>query len=376
MSFSIVKVRTTKEKIKFIKSQWNFYKNDKNWVPPIIADRQKLLNTDKNPFFKHSEIQLFYAEKDDGEILGRIAAITNENHNKTHNDKTGFFGFFECINDQSVADELFLLAENWLKERGKDKVIGPENPSMNDEVGLLINAFDAPPVILSTYNPEYYANLIENAGYKKAKDLFAFKLTQSSYKTEKVQKLQGIIRERYKLTIRELNLKDKNQFRKDIETFKEIYNKAWVPNWGFVKWTDEEFNFIAEDLKMIADPSLAIIAESNSKPIGFGIAVPNINEYLIKNKRGSLIGALIQSLLNKNKIKSMRILALGLIPEYHKSGIDGVIYYELGERGVKAGFDWAEASWVLEDNLPMIKGLTTSMNAEKYKTYRLYEKEI
>lgn len=376
MSFKIVRVGTIREKDKFIKSQWNFYKNDKNWVPPVIADRRKLLDTNKNPFFKHSEIQLFYAENDDGNIICRIAAITNENHNKTHNDKTGFFGFFECINDQNVANELFLAAEKWLKERGKDKVIGPENPSMNDEVGLLIDGFDTPPVILSTYNPQYYVNLIENAGYKKSKDLFAFKLTQSSYKTEKVQKLQGIIRERYKLTIRELNFKDKNQFRKDIETFKDIYNKAWVPNWGFVRWTDEEFNFIAEDLKMIADPSLVIIAESKSKPIGFGIAVPNVNEYLIKNKKGSLLGALVQSILHKNKIESMRILALGLIPEYQKSGIDGVIYYELGERGVKAGFKWAEASWVLEDNLPMIKGLTTSLNAEKYKTYRLYEKGI
>ncbi len=376
MNVKIVKVVTKKDLDKFIKSQWNFYKNDKNWVPPVIADRRKLLDTNKNPFFKHSEIQLFYAENDDGNIIGRIAAITNENHNKTHNDNTGFFGFFECINDQNVANELFSAAEKWLKELGKDKVIGPENPSMNDEVGLLIDAFDTPPVILSTYNPQYYVNLIENAGYKKAKDLFAFKLTQSSYKTEKVQKFQGIIRERYKLTIRELNLKDKNQFRKDIETFKDIYNKAWVPNWGFVRWTDEEFNFIAEDLKMIADPSLVIIAESKSIPIGFGIAVPNVNEYLINNKNGSLLGALVQSILHKNKIESMRILALGLIPEYQKSGIDGVIYYELGERGVKAGFNWAEASWVLEDNLPMIKGLTTSMNAEKYKTYRLYEKGV
>lgn len=376
MKFNIVKVRTNQEKNRFIKSQWNFYKNDKNWVPPVLADRRKLLNTEKNPFFRHSEIQLFYAQDESNEIIGRIAAITNENHNKTHNDKVGFFGFFECINEQKVADGLFAEAEKWLKNRGFDTVIGPENPSMNDEIGLLIDAFDLPPVILSTYNPEYYIYLIENAGYRKAKDLYAFKLTQSSYQTEKVKRLQAIIRERYKLTIRELNLKDKNQFKKDIESFKEIYNQAWVPNWGFVKWTDEEFNFIAEDLKMIADPSLVIIAEVGSKPVGFGIAVPNVNEYLIKNRNGSLLGALFHSIWNKNKIKSMRILALGLIPEYQKSGIDGVIYYELGERGVKAGFEWAEASWVLEDNEPMIKGLTSSMNAEKYKTFRLYEKKI
>ncbi|MCX7737219.1 MAG: hypothetical protein N2319_10960 [Candidatus Kapabacteria bacterium] len=376
MNFKIVKVDSEKKKDIFIKSQWNFYKNDKNWVPPIIFDRKKLLNIKKNPFYQHSEIQLFYAENNNGDVVGRIAAITNDNHNKTHNDNTGFFGFFECINNQNVADELFSYAESWLKEKGKNKVIGPENPSMNDEVGLLINAFDSPPVILSTYNPEYYINLIENSGYKKAKDLYAFKLTPSSYKTDKVQRLQAIIRERYNLTIRELDMKNKAQFMKDISTFKEIYNKAWVPNWGFVKWTDEEFNFIADDLKMIANPSLVIIAEVNSTPVGFGIAVPNINEYLIKNKKGSLLGALFLSMLYKNKIQSMRILALGLIPEYQKSGIDGVIYYELGERGVKAGFKWAEASWVLEDNEPMIKGLTISMNAERYKVYRLYEKDI
>lgn len=376
MNFKIVKVDSEKKKNIFIKSQWNFYKNHKNWVPPIIFDRKKLLNVHKNPFYQHSEIQLYYAENNNGDVIGRIAAIINDNHNKTHNDSTGFFGFFECINNQNVADELFAYTESWLKEKGKNKVIGPENPSMNDEVGLLINAFDTPPVILSTYNPEYYISLIENCGYKKAKDLYAFKLTPSSYKTDKVQRLQAIIRERYNLTIRELDMRNKAKFMKDISTFKEIYNKAWVPNWGFVKWTDEEFNFIADDLKMIADPSLVIIAEVNSTPVGFGIAVPNINEYLIKNKNGSLFGALFLSMLYKNKIKSMRILALGLIPEYQRSGIDGVIYYELGERGVKAGFKWAEASWVLEDNEPMIKGLTSSMNAERYKVYRLYEKDI
>ena len=375
MDLKIIAVETNKDKMRFIKSQWLFYKDDKNFVPPVISDRKKVLDTEKNPFYKHSKIQLFLAVSGD-HIVGRIAAIINDNHNITHNDKIGFWGFFECIDDQKVANALFNACGKWLKDRNMTAMRGPENPSMNDEIGLLIDGFDSPPVIMMTYNPQYYIKLVEGAGFTKAKDLYAYILHQESYLTDKMIRFQQLIRDRHKVTIRQINMKNKAEFLKDVETLKSIYNAAWMPNWGFVKWTSEEFDFVAGDLKMIADPETAIIAESNGKIAGFALALPNVNEAFIHNKSGGMIGALYHLLTKKKKINMTRIIALGVLPEFQKTGIDAVLYYEVGTRGESIGRKVGEASWILEDNEMMNRGLTTTMNAKVYKTYRLYDKNL
>jgi len=375
MNFIIKPVETKAERMRFIRCQWDFYKNDPSWVPPIIADRVKLLDTEKNPFYKHSVMQLFLAVSD-GKIVGRIAAIINDNHNRTHKDKVGFFGFFECIDNQEVANALFDTAADWLKSRGMDTMRGPENPSQNDEVGLLMDAFDKPAVILMTYNPEYYIKLVENYGFKKAKDLWAYILDMNTYLTEKIVRMQNIIRERYQLVIREVNFKNKEQFKKDVDSFKEIYNSAWQPNWGFVKMTDEEFDFLAADLKTIADPKFAFLVESKGKVVGFALGLPDINQCLIHNRNGSLLGAIWHLLTKKKKITLLRIIVLGVLPEYQKTGIDAVMYYEFALRGREKGITHGEASWILEDNEMMNRALTVTMNGKVYKTYRLYEKGI
>ncbi len=360
---------------KFIKCQWNFYKNDPNFVPPLIADRMKLLDKEKNPFFKHADMQCFLAEHE-GKIVGRIAAITNGNHNKIHNDNIGFFGFFECINDQEVSNELFDTAAHWLREKGKDAMRGPVNPSQNDECGLLIDPFDQPPTVLMPYNPKYYMDLISNYGLQKAKDLYAYLLEYDDYRTPKLERIQDAIKKRYKTTIRNVNFKDKEQFRKDVETLKQIYNAAWEPNWGFVKMTDKEFDFLAEDLKQVAEPELAFIVETDGEPAGFALGLPDINQLLIKNKKGGLLGAAWQLMTKKSKIDKFRIIVLGVIPEYQSKGLDSVMYYEFGERGPKLNMLKAEASWVLEDNEKMNRGLTVTINAKRYRYYRIYEKKI
>jgi len=376
MQIEIKEISTKSEKLKFIKSQWLFYKDDPNFVPPIISDRYKLIDTEKNPFYKHSELKLFMAFDSSGNILGRIAGIINYNHNKTHNDKTGFFGFFECVNNLDVARKLLEQVESWLYQKGFDTVIGPENPSMNDEVGLLIQGYDSPPVIMMPYNPKYYIDLIEGSGYTKAKDLYAYLLEPHTFTSEKMLRLQDVIRKRYEVTIREVDFSNKKNFWRDVEILKDIYNSAWVPNWGFVKWTDEEFNYIAKDLKLIAEPKLALIAESKGKVAGFGLALPNINECLIYNKKGSTLGALYHILTKKKKIQFVRIIALGVKPEFQKTGIDSILYYELGTRGIQLGYRYGEASWILEDNELMNKGLTSTMSAKVYKIYRLYQKKL
>lgn len=376
MNIEIKEISTKKEKIRFIKSQFQFYQDDPNFVPPIISDRYKMIDTEKHPFYKHAELKLFMAFDSKGDVLGRIAGIINHNHNKTHNDKAGFFGFFECVNNLDVAKKLFEQVENWLFNKGYDTVLGPANPSMNDEVGLLIDGFDSPPVIMMAYNPRYYIDLVEGAGYSKAKDLYAYLLEPHTFTSDKMLRLQEVVRRRYDVTIREVDFSNKKNFWRDVEIFKEVYNSAWVPNWGFVRWTDEEFYFLAKDLKLIAEPKLALIAESKGKVAGFGLALPNINECLIYNKSGSTLGALYHILTKKKRIQFVRIIALGIKPEFQRTGIDSVLYYELGTRGIQLGYRYGEASWILEDNEMMNKGLTSTMNARVYKTYRIYQKKL
>lgn len=371
----IIVVKTQSDLKRFIKSQFNFYKNDENFVPPLMMDRLKLLNKDKNPFFKHSKMELLMIE-DNGKITGRIAAIINDNHNKTHNDKVGFFGFFECENNQETANILFDEASKYLKSNGMTEMRGPVNPSMNDESGLLIDGFDSPPVVLMTYNPKYYIDLIEGYGLSKIKDLYAYHLINEEYVSEKLERMQSIVRKRNSLTIRSMNFSNKKQFKQDVETLKYIYNNAWEPNWGFVKMTDEEFDFLANDLKTIADPDYALIAEINGKPAGFALALPDINQCLIHNKNGSLLPGIWHLLTKKKKINLLRIIVLGILPQYQRTGADAVLYWELGTRGKPKGIEYGEASWILEDNEMMNKGLTTTMLGKVYKTYRIYQKEI
>ncbi len=375
MSIEIKKVNDASGKKKFVNCQWNFYEGNPNWVAPIKMDRLKLLNEEKNPFYKHAEIQLFLAYEGK-EIVGRIAGITNANHNEIHKDKVGFFGFFESIDNQEVANKLFEAAEKWLKSKGMTDIRGPVNPSTNDEVGLLIDAFDMPPVILMTYNPPYYQKLIENYGFKKEKDLLAYILHHDTYASEKLTRMQQIVRDRKGITIRALNFKDSKKFKADVKTLKEIYNAAWQPNWGFVKMTDEEFDFLANDLKTIAEPKLTIIAEIKGKPVGFALSLPDINQSLIYNKKGGIFGAVWCLLTKKKKIDLTRIIVLGLLPEYQSSGIDAVLYHEIGETAFELGMPKGEASWILEDNEMMKRGLETTMKGDVYKTYRIFQKSI
>jgi GNAT superfamily N-acetyltransferase len=371
-SISIKTVRSKNDLMQFIKFQWEIYKGDSNWVPPLIIDRKKILNKEKNPFFKHSEAEYFLAERD-GKLVGRIAAIKNDLHNKHHNDKVGFFGFFECINDQEVADALFNKAKEWLQSKGLNKMRGPANPSSNDEYAMLLEGFDSPALLLMTYNPSYYLELCNNYGLKKAKDLYAYKLeNKKTTSSEKVKRVAEIASKRYGLKISQLNMKE---FDKEVEKVKFVYNKSWEPNWGFVPMTDEELDAMAKDLKPIVEPSLVLFGEINGNLVGFALVMPDYNE-IFKTMNGKLLPfGFIKLLTQKKKIKKCRIIALGIIPEYQKKGLDAAFYWEIVNRAHNVGIDWGEASWVLEDNDMMNRGLET-LNGDIYKKYRIYEIDI
>ncbi len=369
--FNVRPVRSSADEKKFIRLPWKIYANNPHWVPPLLMDRKKLIDRKNNPFYKHAEMELFLAERK-GEVVGRIAAIVNHNHIQEHEEDIGFFGFFESVDDKAVARALFDHTGEWLKGRGVTAMRGPASPSVNDEYGILVDGFQYPPAVLMSYNPPYYPMLVEAAGLVKAKDMYAFRLVEATFATDKLRRVSEMVKTRQGLTIRTLNMKD---FDNEVRTIRELYNKGWSRNWGEVPMTDEEFMYSAKDLKTIVDPNLVLIVESKGVPVGFALTLPDLNQVMIRNKGGYLIPFLIRYLLFRKKINAARIVILGVLPEYLNTGIGGVLFYETGTRAVARGYPTGEASWILEDNVMMIRGAEL-MNGERYKTYRIYEKAL
>jgi GNAT superfamily N-acetyltransferase len=361
-------VLTKKDEMTFIKFQWDPYQGNQHWVPPLLMDRKKLIDRNHNPFYQHARMEMFLAEND-GDVVGRIAAIVNDNHNKEHNENIGFFGFFESIDDQRVASALLDTAKNWLKKQGVKAMRGPASPSVNDDYGLLIDGFDKSPAILMTYNPPYYAKLIEGYGLTKIKDLYAYQVHKDKVLNERLQRVSEAIKQRERVTLRTLNMKN---FAAEVVTIRELYTRGWAKNWGSVPMTEAEFAYVAKDLKALVDPEIVFFAEIDGKAVGFGLSLPDYNLLLKDNKRGWLIPALFRILLFRKRIDAVRIMILGVLPEYAKSGIGGLLFYETAIRCIRRGYPQGEASWVLEDNLMMNRG-AEMLNAEKTKTYRLYQ---
>jgi hypothetical protein len=370
----IYSVRSEKDRMRFIKLQWKIYKDEPYWVPPLIMDRKKILDTKKNPFYQHAEIEMFLAEQN-GELVGRIAAIKNDLHNKTHNDKVGFFGFFECINNQEVANALFDTAKVWLKEKGLNIMRGPANPSSNDEWGMLLEGFEDEPRLLMTYNPKYYLDLCEHYGLHKIKDLYAWKLESDKVLgSDKLRRVQEIAKKRAGLKITQLDMKN---FDKELEKVKYVYNKAWAPNWGFVPMTDAELDAMAKDLKPLVEAKLVLFGEIDNKLIGFALTMLDYNQ-IFKNMNGHLFPFnFLKLYTQKKKITWSRIITLGIIPEFQKRGLDSVFYWEIVNRARELGIKLGEASWILEDNEMMNRGAGESvMKGDLYKKYRLYDIKI
>lgn len=369
----IVQVNSKKELGAFIDFPHDLYKNDPNYVPELFIAQRDLLTT--HPFHKHSSLQTFLAYDGD-KITGRIAAILNNNHNSYNKRNDGFFGFFDCINDQETADLLFDAAVKWLKAKGVDqKIIGPVNFSTNEACGLLIKGFDSPPMLMMTYNYPYYIDLIEKAGYSKQIDLIAWHWDGDAYDDKSVRLLNAL-QERLKrnnIIIRRVNLKN---FKEEVAKVREVYNSAWDQNSGFVPFTDEEFAHLAKDLKLILDEDFVWVAEQDNKIIGFGLALPNFNEIFQTIKRGRLLPTgIFKLLLNKKKIKSIRIYALGVVDGYRKMGIEACIYGSIIREYKRKGLQHAEAGWTLENNV-LINEAILAIKGDPYKTYRIYEKQI
>ncbi|MBW6514778.1 MAG: GNAT family N-acetyltransferase [Candidatus Syntrophosphaera sp.] len=369
---TIKAVSSKKDLSNFIMLPFALYKNDPNWVPPLISDQKKFFSPAHNPFFEHSEARLFLAQRD-GKTIGRITAHTNTQHNKEHQDNIGFFGFFECIDDQEAADALFRAAWDWNKAKGKTAIRGPLNFTINDEVGLLIDGFDTPPMLMMTHALPYYQALCENSGLAKAMDLYAFYSDRSTI-PERLERMYELLLKRTGVTIHTLS-RNKKQCRKDLETIFRIYTEAWQYNWGAVPLTEKEFQHLVDSLLPLADPDLILFAELDGRPVGFSMALPNYNEVLkVMNGRVNPL-TIIKALLAKRKITTTRAITMGVIKEYQNRGIDTIFHYISYRNAIPKNLFHSEFSWVLETNTMMIR-VAEMLGSRAYKTYRIYEKPI
>ncbi len=355
----------------FVNFPYRMFARDPYWTGEFIKDTTHLLST-SHPFWNHGERKLFLAWRD-GQITGRIAAIINRAHNSFHNDNCGFYGFFDCENRKETAAALFEAAESWLKKKGFDNIIGPVNPSTNETCGTLIDSFNMPPMIMMPYNPPYYAELTEAAGYTKAKDLFAFRIDPNAGLPAKYQKLlDRIVKRNEGLRIQKVDIKNIDT---EISRLKSIYNEAWEKNWGFVPMTSEEFDELARSVKQVLKPELLYFAMYGNEPAGFVLILPNLNPAL-KTANGKLnIFNIFRFLMAMRKTDSGRMLTLGVKKEYRNRGLELLLIKQAMVSASELGWKWGEMSWTLEDN-DLINNTIYAVGGEKYKTYRLYSKKL
>jgi GNAT superfamily N-acetyltransferase len=363
-------VGTRREKKQFLEYPWALYRNDPNWVPPLRMDQKALVGYTKHPFYERNQAQTFLAYRD-GVVCGRIAAILNQGHIDRYGERRGFFGFFDCADDQEAASGLFDAVRQWFAERDIHCLRGPHNPSQNYTVGLLIDGFDTPPTFMMTYNRPYYAGLIEKYGFRKSQDLYAYSgdLEMLPKVHGKLAPVSGQIVERLGLHLRTLN---KKRFLEDVKQFLSIYNRSMASTWGFVEMTEAEMKHMANDLQYMIVPDMAIAAEVNGEMIGAAFGLPDYNPR-IKLIDGRLLPfGFIKLLWNRKAIKRVRLIATNVIPEYQHFGVALALLHFMVPRGLQWGLEEAEFSWVLESN-SLSRGSLEKGGAKLTKTFRVYD---
>lgn len=379
---TVEQVQTHEEKMEFIHFPWQVYRHDPNWVPPLISERVEFLDKERHPFHWHSDVEYFVARRG-GKMVGTIAAIHNKRHVEFQGEKVGFFGLFEVLQDREAAEALLHTAGQWVAERGMTSLRGPANYSQNEEVGLLVDGWDGPPVIMMTYNPRYYVDLIEGAGFEKAMDLLAYDLDLRQFGRRgenlppKLRRVAKKIEERGGFTVRKANMR---RFDEEAERVKVIYNSAWARNWGFVPLTEDEIDHLAKGLRQIVDPNLLWLAEKDGEPIGAMVPLPDVSQALLRAYPRPGVPewwTLVKLMWHwkvRGRVTRMRGFAGGVIEDYRASGVGAVLMLKVTEEAARR-YDRAEMSWVLESNLKM-RQIADMYGAKVYRTYRLYEKVL
>lgn len=366
--------RKPRDVLRFLNVSYAIYRDDPLWVAPLLMDLKKVF-TDENPLFGHAEMALWVAVRD-GQDVGRIAGVLDRHHNQSQNDSAAFFGFYESVNDAEVSRKLFDTVFAWARQQGVHRLLGPMNPTTNDECGLLVEGFDSSPVFMMTYNPRYYVDFLTAAGFRKSKDLLAYHVDVATAPLERLDRVAQKVRRRnpeLKFTsIRKATL------TRDLAKVKEVYNAAWQANWGFVPMSDAEVDFMAARLKPLLLEGLIWVAETATEPVAFMLALPDYN-IALKPLLGrvctpKLLG-FVPYLLGWKYPTWCRVVTLGVKEKYRNRGLETVMLMEGFRTGIKVGFTDAEASWILEDNEAMCR-LMEVFNGNVYKRYRIYEREV
>ncbi|MEO0074283.1 MAG: N-acetyltransferase [candidate division WOR-3 bacterium] len=370
-SLKVREVNSEKDMELFVRLPFSIYQHDPWWVPPIVVEQKRTLTPGRNPFWDHARRKLFLAERN-GTICGRICATVDDNYNNVRRSKTGFFGFFECEDNTTTARALFDAVAGWCKDQGVEQIYGPANPSLNDEAGLLIGPFDGSPYIKMSYNPAYYPRLLESCGLTKAKDLYAYRVPLDQTPPAKLVRVMEHIKRKKGLRVRTLNLSDLST---DVRFIKEVYNDAWSNNWDYAPLTDAEVDDLARQLRPIVRPEICPMVFCHDEPAGICIALPDYNQVL-KRMRGSLLPfGWVTFLFHRKRITRARLWALGVKRKFHNLGYDSLLYYEAFMGARRLGYTDSEVSWILEDNLAIIRPIEL-WNGERYRTYRIYRLQL
>ena len=370
MTVRIHPVSTEKDLQAFIDFPFTLYKHSPYWVSELKADTKHLLKTE-NPFWRHAVREMFLAYRG-GQVVGRVMALVNRKHNEYHRENIGFFGFFDCIEDEVVSTALLQAAQDWLHAQGVTAMRGPANPSSNHVYGLLVEGFDSMPAIMMPYNEPYYAGLLEKFGLAKAKDLLAFHRTKDDQFSERFLKVCARCERAKNITLRRLDL---HHIDEEAEIIRRIYNEAWAQNWGFVPLEQQEMVDIVQELKPILRLEGTCVIEENGEPAGFYICIPNMN-HVLRELKGSLKNPwrVLKALWMWKHIKDARLIMLGVRPEFRKRGLDLILIKHIITHGV-AVWNEAELSWVLEDNAGMLRGIE-ECGCHLSKRYRVYQKDL
>jgi len=373
MAVEAIDTRNKRALIEFIRMAWRIYRGDDKWVAPIVVDMLNFLRFDKNPFFKHAEGVYFILRDKRGIPLGRLAVTIDHNYYQHHKEKMGAFGFFESVNDYTVAEELFDAGVSWLAERGVEVVRGPLSFSMNHECGLLIEGFDDSPMVMMPYNPPYYADFFERYGFSKAKDLYAYWIDAWAELPSSLLRLAERLSKRYNFKVRKANVR---RFNEELRKFIEVYNEAWEDNWGFVPLDEDEMLYMAKRLRPLIVPDFALIAETeDGEPVAVSLALPDYNQ-VFKKMKGSLFPlGIIKFYIYSRHIARGRLMAMGVKKAYRNKGLELLLSLKSLEAGRKKGYYGGELSWTLEDNYS-INSFIEKFGAKIYKKYRIYEKKI
>ncbi len=368
---SVSPVHGWRERREFFHFPWKLYQNDPSWVPPLRGEQWGLIGYGRHPFYDDAEAQTFLARRG-GEVVGRVSAILNHAHNREFpSDPLGFFGFFESIDDQEVADGLLAAVREWFAQRNLHVLRGPANPSLTYEFGVLLEGHDTPPTFMLSHSPLYYDRLIENFGFRKSQDMLAYTghMRQMPELEGRLGQIADQVAERYDVKIRSM---DRANFRADVETFLQMYNSSMVLTWGFVPISPSEMKHMASSLRFLIDPDMALIATVEGKTAGVILCLPDFNPRIKKIDGRLFPFGFLRMLYRKRDIRRVRVIAINVLPEFQRLGVGLVLMKALVPQAIKLGIDEAEFSWVLESNEMARLGLEKG-GAKHTKTWRMYD---